>query len=264
MLGKIKKKIASAFFKKEAEDERASAFPEEELQKLPADHIVSIVLSVIGRKVRSLEATDSLKLLFELERRYIPDRQAAIRYGPWVHEAPAHQVSRLFHKNIGHGSRVLMKLRKVAGLRHRGEFPDVFVFGIDSNENSIKICRENFALKNITYVHGDALTDLPDENFDVIVLSNVLEHIEKRVEFLRVLDEKYKPGKILVRVPMFERDWRVPLKKELGIDYRLDGTHYIEYTRSEFFDEVKNAGMSVSHHEIAWGEIWASVAKQSR
>jgi 2-polyprenyl-3-methyl-5-hydroxy-6-metoxy-1,4-benzoquinol methylase len=142
--------------------------------------------------------------------------------------------------------------------------PDVFVFGIDCEENNIKICKERFLQKNMPYGLGNALSDLPDEPFDVIVLSNVLEHIEERVEFLRVLDEKYNPGGILIRVRMFDRDWRVPLKKEVGFDYRLDETHCIGYTRGDFFDEIKKAGMIVLHHEIAWGEIWAAMTRQPR
>ena len=69
----------------------------------------------------------------------------------------------------------------------------------------------------------------------------------------------YNPQKILLRVPIFERDWRVPLKEELGVDYRLDQTHFIEYRQDEFWKEIKEAGFEVDHFVVKWGEIWAEV-----
>jgi cyclopropane fatty-acyl-phospholipid synthase-like methyltransferase len=162
-------------------------------------------------------------------------------------------------ENTPPGSRVLDVGCGIGALAYdiAEKVPDVFVTGIDFDENNIRTAKEKFHLKNITYVRGDALTDLPEEQFDVIVLSNVLEHIERRITFLRVLNERYKPGRLLIRVPIFARDWRVPLKKEIGVDYRLDSTHYIEYLQEEFFDELRAAGLEVVHYTVRWGEIWA-------
>ena len=53
--------------------------------------------------------------------------------------------------------------------------------------------------------------------------------------------------------------WRVPLKEELGIDYRLDPTHRIEYTVEGFAEEIETAGLKIAYQEIRWGEIWAEV-----
>ena len=49
----------------------------------------------------------------------------------------------------------------------------------------------------------------------------------------------------------------MPLKKEMGVEYRLDDTHYIEYTQEEFFSELANAGLAVESYQVRWGEIWA-------
>ena len=69
-----------------------------------------------------------------------------------------------------------------------------------------------------------------------------------------------RPAHILIRVPLFERDWRVPLKQELGVEWRLDPTHEIEYTIESFAEEIAEAGLTVSLQEIRWGEIWAEVS----
>ena len=58
-------------------------------------------------------------------------------------------------------------------------------------------------------------------------------------------------------MPTYERDWRVPLMEEIGIDYRLDSSHHIEYTQETFIEELAAAGLEVVHLEIRWGEIWS-------
>ena len=131
------------------------------------------------------------------------------------------------------------------------------VIGIDINKNNISFAKKNYFRKNIEYIHGDALTDLPNEKFDVIILSNVLEHIEKRVEFLISL--KKLTSKFLLRVPMLNRSWIDLYKKELGMEYFLDKTHFVEYTFTSFKEELTKAGLYILDYSIQFGEIWAVI-----
>ncbi len=131
------------------------------------------------------------------------------------------------------------------------------VVGIEIDERHVRSAQEKRSRANIEYIVGDATKDLSGERFDVIILSNVLEHIEHRVDFLK----RIRPlaSTFLIRVPMLDRDW-VPLyKKELGIEYRLDLTHYTEYTRVAFEEEMKEAGYFIKSLSIQFGEIWAVV-----
>ncbi|MCI5207527.1 MAG: hypothetical protein D3910_01745 [Candidatus Electrothrix sp. ATG2] len=75
--------------------------------------------------------------------------------------------------------------------------------------------------------------------------------------FLRKVARKTGAKRFLIRVPLYERDWRVPLKKELGVEWRLDVTHETEYTLESFEQELHEAGMQLVHQEVRWGEIWA-------
>ena len=43
---------------------------------------------------------------------------------------------------------------------------------------------------------------------------------------------------------------------ELGIDFRLDDTHRIEYRVNEFFAELRSAGLTDRTTLYRWGEIW--------
>jgi len=131
------------------------------------------------------------------------------------------------------------------------------VVGIDLNEKNISFAKERYSEENIEYICGDALKDLPNEKFDVIIMSNVLEHIENRVEFLERLREK--AARFLIRVPMINRDWITLYKKEMGLDYRLDKGHFVEYTLDGFVKELEKAGLRIQDYSIQFGEIWAVV-----
>ena len=131
------------------------------------------------------------------------------------------------------------------------------VIGIDLNKKNIEFAKEKFLAPNIEYIVGNAVKELSDKKFDVIVLSNVLEHIENRIEFLNKI--KTLTHKILIRVPMIDRDWITLYKKELGIEYRLDKTHYIEYTLESFKHELQQAGLNLEKYSIKFGEIWTVI-----
>lgn len=133
------------------------------------------------------------------------------------------------------------------------------VVGIDLNKRNIEIAQSRFARENLEFIYGDALTSLPGENFDVVILSNILEHIERRIEFLETLQKRVP--KFLIRVPMLNRSWIDLYKKELGLEYRLSQTHFIEYTLETFTEEMSEAGLRVLNYSIQFGEIWAVVIR---
>jgi len=131
------------------------------------------------------------------------------------------------------------------------------VIAIDFNKKSIEFAKKRFSLENIKYIVGDITKDVQEQKFDVIILSNVLEHIENRVEFLNKI--RSLAPKILIRVPMINRDWITLYKKELGLEWRLDRGHFIEYTLKSFKKEIEQAGLFVRDYSIQFGEIWAII-----
>lgn len=136
------------------------------------------------------------------------------------------------------------------------------VLGIDLNADSIQFARSRFQSGLVEFVVGDALEHLPAGDFDVVVLSNVLEHIEKRVAFLSKIRNKIRPKKVLIRVPLLEREWQVAQKRELGMFFFSDHTHFTEYTVDSFAQEVQAGGLKIQYQEIRWGEIWAELVPQ--
>lgn len=130
------------------------------------------------------------------------------------------------------------------------------VIGIDIREKN-KETWKKCAMSNIEFLIADATTLKASEKFDVVVLSNVLEHIEHRVDFLKQIH--HLAPLFLIRVPMLNRDWITLYKKELGLEYRLDKTHFIEYTMDSFVQELREPSFIVKEYSIQFGEIWAYV-----
>lgn len=128
------------------------------------------------------------------------------------------------------------------------------VVGIDINKQYLATAKEKHHHPNLTYIHGNATTYKFNETFDVLILSNTLEHIKDRVSFLQNL--KPHANKFLIRVPMINRDWLVLIKKELGVEYRLDPTHHIEYTEDSFRQELSAARLVVNELSVRFGEIY--------
>lgn len=128
------------------------------------------------------------------------------------------------------------------------------VVGIDFDRETLEFAKKHNNQENITYILGDATVYPFKDEFDVMVLSNILEHIEDRVAFLKKI-KKIAP-KILLRVPLLNRDWVAVYKRELGLEYRLDPTHTIEYTTPVLKKELAQAGLKLKNYSIQFGELW--------
>jgi SAM-dependent methyltransferase len=133
------------------------------------------------------------------------------------------------------------------------------VLGIDLEPAHIDKARARFQHEKLAYSIGEVPQSLSRDRFDVIVLSNVLEHIEHRLAFLGEIQTRATPSRWLIRVPMFDRDWRPSLRRELGLFAYGDPTHCTEYTRESFQSEMAAAAFVIKHLQVNWGEIWAEV-----
>jgi len=131
------------------------------------------------------------------------------------------------------------------------------VVGIDIEKKNIKFANKNYKRENLKFIIGDSIEYKFNRKFDIVILSNVLEHIENRAEFLRKI--RNLAPKILIRVPMINRDWLVLYKKEMGLEWRADKTHYIEYTLESFQEELEKANLKIDKFSIQFGEIWSVV-----
>jgi SAM-dependent methyltransferase len=191
--------------------------------------------------------------------------QLALRYDDGVHVK--HRLMNyhdFFVERIERGERVLDVGCGYGAVAYSiADRAGAIVLGIDSDRENIAEARRRFQHPSLTFIEGTAPADVPSAPLDVVVASNVLEHIENRIGFLSTIQAKTAVPRWLIRVPMADRDWRVPLRKELGLFAFSDRTHFTEYTRASFEAEMRDAGFAVRHLQINWGEIWAEVGRDA-
>ena len=137
-----------------------------------------------------------------------------------------------------------------------------FVYGIEIVPYLVEFSKKYNQRKNIKYLCADAVGfDFSQiQEVDCITLSNVLEHVDNRVEFLTLLSNEVRwkaKKRFLIRVPLIDRDWISVYKRDIGIEYRLDHTHFIEYTFKLFERELCNSGIRIEDYETRFGEIYA-------
>jgi SAM-dependent methyltransferase len=134
------------------------------------------------------------------------------------------------------------------------------VVAVDASPWMLEFARERFAHPRVSYVQADASGFVPEDPVDVAVLSNVLEHIGPREQVLRALHERAGARRLLVRVPVGDRDWTVPLRRELGLPHFSDPEHKLEYDPELLRVELEAAGWRMGEPILRWGEIWVEAS----
>jgi len=212
---------------------------------------------------RSADRNDPKVLLTELLQLhnfvYGKLGSVAVKYGGGTH--PKHRLTKyhdFFVDNVdSHDSVLDLGCGRGDVTYDVAKKTDGKVVGIEMNHLNLGFARTAYRRDNLFFVNGDIRKELSVEHFDVVIMSNVLEHLGNRVELLKSIVAKTTPKKVLLRVPYFEREWTVAMKKELGVAYFLDSTHKIEYTQPEFFAEMEASGLKIESMKVNWGEIWA-------
>lgn len=224
--------------------------------------IETIIHYIIAAYLKHLNAVEGLRFLFRLDNYlYNLEGAKAIEYGNGLHTKHKHtKYHDFFTQRIKTGEKVLDVGCGNGLLAYSiATKSNAYVTGIDISKKNIKLAKTRHKHERIEFLNNDIMTNLNQCHHDVIVLSNVLEHLKDRPNFLKKIQAIIKPDRFLIRVPMYERDWRVPLKKELELEWRLDSTHETEYTIESFKVEMDTASLDIIHKEIRWGEIWAEV-----
>ena len=216
---------------------------------------------------RSYNLNGGIKNLFHFRDRLdwiINER--AMKYGKGEH--PKHRLigyHNFFINRIKNGERVLdigcgygAVAKSVAHSK-----PKSYVLGLDNDDKRLLQAQNNSNLKNLNFINCDATKNIPTGKWDIVILSNVLEHIENRKQFLLDIQKTSLAPKFLIRVPLFERDWQMALRKELGFNYFSDNDHKVEHTINKFEEEIISSNLNINELITIWGEIWADCRLKS-
>ena len=163
---------------------------------IPGALILTLSKIIILFRTYSNDPKKDLILLFSIKdeiEKIINNR--ALAYGEGEH--PKHELTQyhqFFINNIFNGESVIdigcgygSVSRSIAKAK-----PDSKILGIDNDKTRLQQALESENPSNLQFVYGDAIQYPFKENWDVVLLSNVLEHIEFRVKFLLLLNKKVR------------------------------------------------------------------------
>ncbi|HWY79168.1 MAG TPA: class I SAM-dependent methyltransferase [Candidatus Sulfotelmatobacter sp.] len=128
------------------------------------------------------------------------------------------------------------------------------VTGIEISKNAVKIAKANaksFELdKNINFINAEFPHKVHRENYDLVIFSEVIEHLENDQQVLQDIRTVLKPGGLLIittpsiSAPLYKMGLLTSFDKEVG--------HLRRYTEEELKTLVKENGykiISVGQHE---------------
>lgn len=183
--------------------------------------------------------------------------ECAIRFEGGIH--PKHRLMdyhRFFLERLGPSDRVLDIGCGTGSVAASLAKTGAQVTAVDIVPEKIAAAQGRYASPNIRFMVADATKEVPNGEHDVVVLSNILEHIKDRQGFLKQVTAVSRPVRWLIRVPAINRHWHVALRQDLGLPYFSDLEHHIEYTIETLTQELTQAGLTITHTQSAWGEIW--------
>ena len=116
--------------------------------------------------------------------------------------------------------------------------------GLDLSPRNVEAARRRFPA--VEFGSSDFRTDPPDGPFDLVLLSDVLEHVEDDAAFLR--DAAALGARVLVNLPL-ECNW-LNARRRYGVD-DVSG-HLRRYTLAQGLELFARAGLSVPGWHRAW------------
>ncbi len=125
--------------------------------------------------------------------------------------------------------------------------------GVDYDQSAIETARKLHP--ELTFIAGEAREYLDAaEPFDVLILSHVLEHIDRPEEFLASIAGRFE--RVYIEVPDFE--WNtlneIRLMRNRDLIF-MDGDHVAEFDRAELESMLRSVGLTAIDSEFRWGFI---------
>ena len=167
------------------------------------------------------------QIISDAQTFWLENLKRADRYNNWIFEQiKPHLGDKVLEVGCGNGNFTEFLAQHCAE-----------VIAIDINQEYIKIAKQRLeAQSGVTILQGDVTKTQLQNNFNAIVMLDVLEHIENDVEILKKLNTLLKPGgKLIIKVPA--------LNYIYGEMDRVIG-HYRRYNKKTLINTFKQANLT--------------------
>ena len=129
------------------------------------------------------------------------------------------------------------------------------VVGIDYSEELIATARSRTTAANVEYINGDVTRDLDGREFDLALMTHVIEHIDDADTILKQLLQVAK--RLIVEVPDLESDPLNIVRLAENCPFYSDGDHVREYTQAVLNAQLTRTGWTVIENRKSGGAVLA-------
>ncbi len=167
---------------------------------------------------------------------------------------PKHLIRKeedIWYSNFLGKDKVVLDVGCGAGQHSLGIAKKVYkVIGLDKDDKSLAIARKDAKfrkVRNCEFIQVNLEEKIPLKNgiADLAIMFDVLEHINKRQEFLSEIKRVLKKGgRALVVIPNNETSWK-KLQRRYEMFSYSDPDHKIEYTEEGIKKELLKAGFKI-------------------
>ncbi len=226
-------------------------------------------LSVMYRLQKLLPLGKKARLKFFLNMEWFFERitheQSFKVYTPSEH--PVRQCTKGFLlENINENSTVLDLGSDLGHISDTIAQKAKKVVGIDYNKAAIEIAKERYKRDNLEFHNMEAHEYLQEghKEFDILILSHILEHLDNPKEFLFTFKDYFK--QIYIELPDFDRNYLNHYRKELNLQLvYTDDDHVSEFDRDELNALLKECNIEIFKAEYRYGlqKLWCKVNKSA-
>lgn len=226
-----------------------------------------LALSLLYRLNKILPFSNRRKLKWYLDLEWIFDRLAL--EGSFHHYPPdqhPHRLSaeRFFSRHLRPEMRVLDLGCASGDLSAMISKYVAESVGVDHDPAAVARAQKSHQRPGLSFVHRDALQFLKEEQkeYDVLVLSHILEHLDGPEEFLRGFKDHFRW--MYIEVPDFDKTYLNLYRKDLGnaLVY-TDDDHVTEFDREDLAAILHRVGIEIVEAEYRFGiqRLWCRVPK---
>lgn len=142
-------------------------------------------------------------------------------------------------------------------------FPSATVYALDVKAEQIEDCRwfsKAVGQQNVTYDVGDLTQYSKADSYDLILNTDVLEHVlEDEKLWANFYNSLCRGGYLIATTPACLEGTQQYVEGDISVV----GEHVREgYTRQEFIDKATRAGFEIDRLDATYGPVWGVIAWQ--